>query len=254
MPYSTSDWNIIPHVVVWRGFKLFDTAWITDPIMEMVNSTGRWILDNIITPVRNWVVGIAEQITLWLREGWGMVRVWTEGISEPWRTVARLFLLPIAGVWNFFKAAFQWISDNVVTPIMNAVDPIVDWVRQALAGVVEALGSALQGFWSWLVENLGPYIQGIGTWLNEHVVKPIWSGLQWLWNWVTGSIMDVFNWIRDRVKNAFESIKRGDPTAAYILLAGFTGLGLAATGITSAAGIKVLGTGIEVGEIGSYIK
>ena len=148
----------------------------------------------------------------------------------------------------------SWITDQVSTMFDGAVTQIQDALSGAAQSITQPIQSALQGFWNWIIQNMSNTFSSVGAWLNMKVVQPVWSAFQWLWNWITNSIKGVFDTIVNTARTAADRIKAGDPTAALEILTTFAGLGLATQGIMSIAGLKVVGTGIEVGEIGHYVK
>jgi len=192
----------------------------------------------------DWVWKGLQDIGAWITKTvWG----WIEG-SLKWLTDTFRWLRDeVAEVGG-------WIITGVTTAFDGAVAGIATSIGEALVGIGTALGEAFQGvidfFWTQLPAALGM----VWEFLDKKVLTPIWQGLQWLWNWITDRVMGVVHAVEDLFKGKSPITPEEAANLWPWVLAAAAGLGLAATGITSVAGIKILGTGLEVGEIGSYVK
>jgi len=255
---------------LWDLIKpAFDTVstWITDnvswlwtSISSSFNAVSTWITEGITglkDAVLAAVAGAGKAIgdfSTWLYNAVSGAFTWLSGVIWGWVDGALRWLTDsfkwLAGE---IGEAASWITDSVRTMFDGALAEFGGWVGSVLEGMGRALGDALKGAWDWFVSNAGAALGAIGNWLNVNVIPPIWSALNWLWSWITGAVTGVFNTIKDMVKGISDQIKAGDPLPAFELLAVFTGAGLAATGILSVAGVKVLGSGIEVGELGKFL-
>ena len=97
-------------------------------------------------------------------------------------------------VTNALSGAGQWINDNIVQPVSNAVSGAVETVKSWIGGAGEAVSNALSGAAetvnnaissageaiSSLPETVSTAVQGAGEWLQENVYKP--AGEWWYWN------------------------------------------------------------------------
>jgi hypothetical protein len=236
-------------------------TWIWDrvrpllgPVADWVSAAAQWLTSAFVSFAQDPLGGISG-VTDWL---WQKVKGPLTGV---WTRIRDFGDAAWTGLSNFAKdpvgslnAGFSWVRQGVTTALNGAMETLGGWVKDALGGVARAMNEALQGFLDWFLTGLGDALAATGKWLNRHVVEPIWKALQWAWDWITDQAKAAL----DAVINFFKDGDVMTPERAWDLapkiLATLGGLGLAATGITSVMGIRVVGTGIAVGEIGHYIK
>ncbi|MFQ6077285.1 MAG: hypothetical protein ACE5Z5_14355, partial [Candidatus Bathyarchaeia archaeon] len=188
---------------------------------ELVGDVGKWITGTIF----GWIDGLAR----WLTDSFKWV---AEQISE----------------------SAAWTRDQVIYALDGGFAALEGTISDALGGIGAAMAEALRGFLDWFVTGLGTIALGVSDFLNERVIRPIHAGLTWVWNWITSQVQALMRGIEDLIKGESPITPEKAFETAPRLFALMTAGGLAATGITSVLGLKVLGSGIEVGEIGSFIK
>jgi len=92
------------------------------------------------------------------------------------------------GITNAISGAGQWINDNIVKPVSNAVSEAVETIQNWISGAAETVSNAISGAGeavSSLPETVSTAVQGAGEWWNENVAKPIgdwWSGVYENWS------------------------------------------------------------------------
>jgi len=138
-------------------------TWLRDRVVEVVNGISNWIssardtLGKCIEIWSGYVISDLSGRINWLRdrlsEGWNYI---LNGVNS-----ARDIIGRCVETWG------GYVIGSVRTMFDGALGTIGDWVRNVLAGVVEALGSGLQSFWEWLLKHL--------TWMNQMVVGAISS-------------------------------------------------------------------------------
>jgi len=167
-------------------------------------------------------------------------------------------------IFDPFTEKITGFFESIIEGIKSIPDKAKEWIeaiKEGLANVGETVKGALGEFWSGLTDfftdKLAPAVAGAlskaGTWLNEKVIKPVWEDLQWLRDWITDYVVNIFHSIVNKVKEVSSKIMAGDISAALGLLSTFTGMGLAVNSIISVAGLKVMGTGLEVGELSRFL-
>jgi len=92
-------------------------------------------------------------------------------------------------ITNGISGAGQWINDNIVKPVSNAVSEAVETIQNWISGAAETVSNAISGAGeavSSLPETVSTAVQGAGEWWNENVAKPIgdwWSGVYENWSY-----------------------------------------------------------------------
>lgn len=232
-------------------------GWLWDTLSAMakvISEAAGWVWDQVSPVIGGIAEGLAGFVD-WVWKGLQQIGKWITDTVWGW----------IDGIARWLTDTFRWLRDEVaevggwvVGQVTTALDGgfqiITAGLADALTAIGEAIGGAFKGVVDWFWESLVPAIGRVADFLKEHIFLPIWGGLTWLFDWIVARATDAFNAVAALFKG-FSSISPEDAyaLAPKVLLAA-AGLGLAATGICSVAGIKIMGTGLEVGEIGSYIK
>jgi len=133
------------------------------------------------------------------------------------------------------------VQSALATTIHQAVQPIVEAVQDPLKFILDSL------------KELGVGASEALTWIGQEAVSKIQSGLEWVAEWIreqtTSFIMTIFA----HLQHVSARIKAGDWSAAFEVFGLAALIGAATASMISALGTKVLGTGVEVGEIGNYL-
>ena len=162
-------------------------------------------------------------------------------------------------LWNAVKDAVGYIYDRleeVWNYIVENVSGTLEAITKGLAAIPQAIASAFQSAISWigqLIAGIGQSLMNFFTWLNRTVVQPIVKGLEWLFNWIGDAVRSFWEMLIGWFSTVSSRIQRGEWTAALEIAIPFVSGGLGINAILSVAGVKILGTGIEVGELGHYL-
>jgi len=254
-------WGLIKPAIDFVQTWISDSVtWLWNGLVSTFDAVKTWISDSVTAIKEAILAGLAgiptavENFSKWLYDAVQHAFGWLSQVIWGWVDGA---LRWATDTFKWLRAEItetaEWTVGQVKTMFDGAAETFSGWVQDILKGIADALSDALRGSWSGLISSAGESLTQVGSWLNVNVIPPIWGALNWLWSWITNAVTSVFSMIKDAVKGVSDRIRAGDPGAAFELLTAFTGVGLAASGIMSVAGIKVLGTGIEVGEIGKFI-
>lgn len=228
-------------------------------VLEGIEKLHGWITNNVVNPL-------------------------TDKVKEAINSISDLsdFLGDVKGkILESLEKFHGWITNNVVNPIIDKVNVAVNWVEnapenfkeawnglvetvsskfetalQALEALPKQIASAFQSAISYIRDTIitaGQKLSGTLAHVKEDVIKPVWSGLQWLRDWISGQVESAFATIKDAIANRVDRIKAGEWTAALELVAPVVAAGAGINTMLSVAGSKVLGSGIEVGEIGNFV-
>jgi len=152
---------------------------------------------------------------------------------------------------------WNWLRENP-SHVMEVLNPAYAAYMEILKKVAPEYGAQIESSFTnsfeWLLKNLVNGFTSIAAWMDKNVLTPIWNKVVEVGKWIIDSIRNMFNNMINKVKAVSEDLKRGNIKSLVEFLASIGSLGLGATAITSVMGIKVMGSGIQVGELGSYVK
>jgi len=184
---------------------------------------------------------------------WNFLRDPVGALQKGWETVSEAVGRVSASVSDWWNAnvapSFNWLKDRVAD-LPNTIQDMLDGAGKAILGGIEGIGRAIVNFF---FESIPRALADAGKWLQAHVITPIHNALSWLWNMLGSAATSVLRGVIDKAKEVSERIKRGDWMASFELLSTFAAAGLGVSGIMSVAGIKIAGTGLEVGELSRFV-
>lgn len=155
----------------------FESLW--NGILGWVNSAAAWMTEHVFDPLARWFSGLWSTFYSAAREGFDLTERLLAGVAEPWRSVARFFLMPFAFTYTFLKPVITWVWDKV-KPGIEAIQRSLEGVGKA---VYDALPQPLKDFIRWIGE------MGRALWdgLNSFVKDPVGT-LKAGWDMVTASV------------------------------------------------------------------
>ena len=118
---------------------------------------------------------------------------------------------------NNMGVIFQWVHDNVIKPVGDAIGAVFTWMwENAIKPVVDFISAGIQAngmIFTWLYENIiKPVFESIGTAFNfiwNNVIKPVVDFINGAIQSVGDVINDVFGGIGDFVSGVFRSMADG---------------------------------------------
>ena len=175
------------------------------PIIEMVGQLLVPILQ-LLAPILNFLLPI-------------IVNLMTFAMI-PLKLLLGLLVPVIEGIsWAFnnMGVIFQWVYDNVIKPIGDAIGAVFTWLwENAIKPVVDFISAGIQAngmVFTWLYENVvKPVFEGIGAafnWIWNNVIKPVVDFINAAIKTVGDVIHNVFGGISDFVGGVFKSMGNG---------------------------------------------
>jgi len=159
-------------------------------LLDLISKAPALIRDTLTTILGDVAKGIGGVVE-WVRRGFegvaGTLSSWFEG-ARGWFEAATGALRQLGSVFMGF---------------VNAIMQLPERLRAMFEGVVKFF----EGLWAGLQE----FIKDPAKWLSEHIVTPLWSGLQWLggklWEglqWLWSILVKGAEWLWGTLKTAGE--------------------------------------------------
>ena len=207
-------------VVLWNKCEWFRKFWIGlwNKIKDIVSKTVKAI-PKIFSDLINNIKKIVNEVSSWLSKKFNEIKNVIIGI---------------------FSTVAQWISENVIEPIKEFFQPLVDWFTElftsifnCLASIVEVIIVLIQG----CIQTIQIIWGMIVDWFNTNIIQPIaqfftdlwntvstaaqnaWQGIVGVWNvvaqWFEDTIITpvsdffetMWNKLRDGASSAWQGIK-----------------------------------------------
>jgi len=206
---------------------------------------------------------ILNQVSPWVQDIWNFVTGLPDaviaGVQQGLAQLQDIILTNITAVGAQLAASYESLQ-NTLTASWNSLVEQVSGGLEAVTKGLEALPQAIAAGFNSAISYLWDLILGartqvarLGATLGPDVVAGLHNAVQWIQDWIrdaiTNLIITIFNYVAAHSK----ALQQGDLTAAFELLGVPLAVGAAVASLISVLGFKVVGTGIEVGEIGNYI-
>ena len=181
-----------PFLAFWGWIQ---GAW--DIVLGIIQGLWNWVRDNwpLILGFLTGPIGLAVALiaTHWESIKSGLSTVW-DWIRTTWQTVSGLVSAP-------FKAAWEWINSNVISPLRSAFDGMSSAITTAMSTVEAAITAPFKAAWDWI---------------SQHVIDPLKSG----WNTIANAVnsihfkVDIPSWVPIVGGKGFEWAPPHVPTLA----------------------------------------
>ena len=272
---------VVKHVLIPELAAIAKEIWDITP--DWIKGPLTWVGEKI-QPITDQIIGFFKDPVAALKAGWdtiiqslsNAVEMGRDMLNETGRTIIHAFDETFNAMTGAISDALKALGDtlgNITKDLRDGLanalnslkeswdagladikDHIDKFTEQYHKDLREGLPDTLQGFGEWILHNLMEGLESLTAWLDKNVLEPIWSQVKGLGEWIFEHVTSFYNTIIDRLKEVSESLKKGDIGPMLEFLGTIGTLGFGATAITSVMGMKIMGTGIEVGELGSYIK
>jgi hypothetical protein len=225
-----------------------------------------WIKDRINT-ILGWIRSVADWVWDKLRAAWDWI---LRGIHD----LASAIWDRVQALGGEITGAFRQIWDNflsVFDTFRNALSDLVKGVRDKVMEVAGVVGTSLAKFWD-VLKNIGAtlmdavgsvlsgLLHGILDFLGA-MAERIWGAIKA----IASKVEEAFSWVADRIRSLLSSIwetlvklrPEGPEDVPKVLPQLIAALGLAGVGTFLAldvAGLKVVGSGVELDGLKSYLK
>ena len=251
------------------------SAWFTvkakeflkDPVGSLAASF-TWVVDQVsaaLEPVADWIVDSGKWVWDQASEGFSSVSTW---ISDGLVSLGARISSGLSDLWTAINGVVSNVSAAVSTGLTDLWSSLSGLAGDLLAGVSGALGSGFQGFMGWFMSGIQGLAVTLGNSLKatmdalSRVLSPIILGFvdSLRESFTTGSpdkktkeavdklVKQTQDRMLEELKQAYKS--PFDPATVIATAMGVAGLVLTAQvgvhGLTSAAGIEILGTRIDL--------
>ena len=165
-------------VVLWNKCEWFRKFWIGlwNKIKDIVSKTVKAI-PKIFSDLINNIKKIVNEVSSWLSKKFNEIKNVIIGI---------------------FSTVAQWISENVIEPIKEFFQPLVDWFTElftsifnCLASIVEVIIVLIQG----CIQTIQIIWGMIVDWFNTNIIQPIAQFFTDLWNTVSTAAQNAWQGI-----------------------------------------------------------
>lgn len=158
-------WNVIQAVAnfIWTLIKT-----VADIIMKIVNAVYQFfrmiflailaVAKVVITAIVNFFKGLWEKI----------------------KSI-------VQAIGDFFNWTFNWVKNNVITPVVDWIVFAFNWVKDRITEVLTAIGN---------------FFSTIFNWINDNVITPFRDFIGMVFDWISDKVDAVTSWMAD----AFETV------------------------------------------------
>lgn len=182
--YAYQEWGWFQTAVDAVASFMTDTLW---PILQDVFG---WLADNV-PPIIEDVVGFIQDLIDIFGEVWAFIDA---NVIPIFDALAQFFLNTVIpamqDVWGF-------INDNILPVLLSIVDTITD----VTTDVGEKIGEII-GFFTELKDKVLEAIGDALGWLvdtGKDIIEGLWSGIEFVWNWVVAPWLDIGGKILDLI-------------------------------------------------------
>lgn len=239
---------------IWNGISTFCTT-VCNGIVTNVTAFCTTVHDTIstifnaakdvVSNVWETIKNVVQVAIMFIVE---VIKAAFELITVPFRFIWENCRDTIISVWETIKSAVQtainFVKDNIITPVMNAINTTITTVWNAIqttfTTVINAIKSAVQTAWNFMKNSvITPVMNGIKT-----VITTVWNAIktavQTVVNAIKTTVQTVFNAVKTTVITIWNAIKTGTTTAwNAVKTAVTTPINAAKSAVTSAInGIK----------------
>ena len=172
-PFFESMFNTIVNIPakVWDFFQ--------DKLAEAYE----WIWNNIAFPLAVYVWDV-----------YNIVEQWTYGWSEPWKTIAKLFLFPSAFLYKAWR-------DYIGPALSNAVNE----VKMYFDGAFQAAADTIKSVFSPVIDPLKDFFDKAKKFFTEDVPNFFKNAAEFFTS-LPSRIVDLYNWVKDTFEKGFTSL------------------------------------------------
>ena len=193
--------------------------WIWDAIYwvrNRVTDAVTWVTEHIWDPLKNWFTGALGQLKAVFAEAWDWTWNRVKDLSEPWRTLVRIFLLPAATIFHLLKPAIDGIWAIMPQPLKQFVEFLKTLTGKLWEGFIgflkDPVGTLTEG-WNFIAGKVGEIGAGIKTafdgaytWLGDNVANPILNGIGQIGGWIADVLKGIVGALGEGIRGFFDWI------------------------------------------------
>lgn len=181
-------------VVLWNKSKAFRDFW-----------KGMW------AAIKETVKEYVDAVVGFFKAAWEVIKIAAESVAEffagVWENIkagAQAVAEFLSGVWESIKevwgAITTWVSDNIITPLMELIQPFIDWIKELfnelsdfVASIIAVFVELATGCW----ELIKAVWEQVSSWFSENVIEPVKEFFTGLWDTISGAAETAWNAIKD---------------------------------------------------------
>ena len=186
----------------------------------------------------------------WFESFWNAVQSWIWSAADWLRNTLSS---TINNVTNYVYYVGNWLWNKISPAIASITQQIwngLNWLKEkvedCVAELVDSILHALRDFLHWIASTISSFI-------SENIVKPIWDALQWIFGWIYNALKGIWDWIINMLQNVANALKHGDLMPAVMLVGTIGIVGISISAMLSAAGVKILGSGIDTSGLQAFL-
>jgi len=142
--------------------------------------------------------------------------------------------------------------NSLVETVSGQLEAVTRGLEALPQSIAAGFNSAISYIWD-LILGARQNVDQVSILINKNVVEPVWNALGWVWEWIRDMITNFITTMLNTVTVKSQQIKEGNVAAAIELISIPAVSGAAISSLVSVLGTKIVGTGIEVGEIGNFL-
>ena len=128
-----------------------------------------------------------------------------EALQRIWQWIWDNILSPII---NLVRDAWLWVWNNVIMPIINIVQQAWQWVwNHVIMPIINIVQQAWQWVWNNVIQPITMVVMQAWQWVWNNVIQPIVNVVQQAWGWVKQNIVDpltnigekAFKWVKENI-------------------------------------------------------
>lgn len=197
VPYFTFLWETAK--VVFEKIAAV-VSWAWDNVIQPAWTALSWYISNILIPYYTFLWETAKMVfekiaavVMWawnnvIQPAWAALSWYIENILVPYYTM----------LWNIVSSVFSWISDKITWAWNTIIKPIWDALSWYIGNVLVPWFTTIWNVASDVFNKIGAVIGWVWNTLISPAFENIKSGI--------GTLMGVFDSIRDGVSSAFSSL------------------------------------------------
>jgi phage-related protein len=201
-------WRLIPEPIrnAFQAIYDFFTKTLPEWFRGLIDNLSKAVAEFAKDPLRWFQEYVAKPL-------WNLIPEPIKGAFQAiydffTKTLPEWFRGFIEGITNFFKDPLKWIEENVAKPLWgwfqeNIVKPLWDLIPEPIRNVFQAIHDfftkTLPEVGEKVFEEVTKFFEDPGKWIHDRIVKP-------LWDLIPEPVRNTFEFIRERLKQAFETL------------------------------------------------
>ncbi|MEM3982468.1 MAG: hypothetical protein QXM71_07115 [Thermofilum sp.] len=155
----------------------------------------------------------------------------------------------VSGVSGFFSRLLEFLTRDVPSFfgwIRDGLSAIADFFAKAVPDFfTKTVPEALKSFAVWIWDNFINAVKTVWSWVNEHVVPPLRSAIEGVWDAVQSAVRGLIESARNYWSRVSDLASRGDIVEIVLESLPVLGASLAVAVAVDLASLKIVGSGFD---------